>query len=251
MKQLQSTNRSFQSAYDVTTDSSDSTVIGSLGSLHKPDLPFEPFLCEYLSPYVLKKQIQRYIEEYGIRTLLLPNTPTFRERSPSLFWNVCWHFTNVNLNPMFLLRDYSQYMQEKNAPKNHVREIYSMIKKSFNTNLNSDISLTLPLDEEVSTSDDDEFLDTTVGEDINFDELQHLTNPSLKISELKAIENSQFDIDSLDIALDHEFSDSTSDDDDEHDQFSQMYGDGLNVVKTKKKFTFNELDAEELFPDEL
>eukprot|EP00469_Lotharella_globosa_P010938 CAMPEP_0167775356 /NCGR_PEP_ID=MMETSP0111_2-20121227/2511_1 /TAXON_ID=91324 /ORGANISM="Lotharella globosa, Strain CCCM811" /LENGTH=202 /DNA_ID=CAMNT_0007665257 /DNA_START=87 /DNA_END=692 /DNA_ORIENTATION=- len=56
--------------------------------------------CEYLSPLVLKKEMQRVLESKGVRYI---QSDEFRAKSKTLFWNLVWHFVDHRLPVFFLL----------------------------------------------------------------------------------------------------------------------------------------------------
>lgn len=55
--------------------------------------------CEYLSPLVLRKELERAIDQEGGAYLADPH---LSERSPTLFWNLHWHFCVQHLPTDFL-----------------------------------------------------------------------------------------------------------------------------------------------------
>ena len=51
--------------------------------------------CEYLSPLVLRKEVTRIIDAYGIGHIA---SHSFKRNSPTIFWNLIWHLTNQQLS---------------------------------------------------------------------------------------------------------------------------------------------------------
>lgn len=56
--------------------------------------------CEYLSPMVLQKEIDTLLKRVDGKYL---SSSDFHRNSPSIFWNIAWHFSNVQLPVGFLL----------------------------------------------------------------------------------------------------------------------------------------------------
>jgi hypothetical protein len=64
--------------------------------------PNTPLFCEFLSPWVLLKEVQTVLKMHGIESI---QSPTFRTKCPTIFWNLVVYFNRFHLPSDFLLRE--------------------------------------------------------------------------------------------------------------------------------------------------
>lgn len=78
--------------------------------------PGSPLWCEYLSPWVLRKEIQNIIVTDGIETLIAPEFRTASPASATIFWNlVLWLHYSYALPVQFLLQESVDRLQAQTA----------------------------------------------------------------------------------------------------------------------------------------
>ncbi|GAB5372851.1 hypothetical protein AAMO2058_001699800, partial [Amorphochlora amoebiformis] len=86
------------------------TGLSSLSALAKLKGGKPPVRCEYLSPLVLKKEMQRTLESKGVGYV---RSGKFRLKSKTLFWNLLWHFVDHRLPVFFLLPKTSLQLESR------------------------------------------------------------------------------------------------------------------------------------------
>ena len=60
----------------------------------------EPLFCEFLSPWVLVKEVQTMMVNRGIKSICCFS---FRQKKPTVFWNLVLYFCEFNLPVTFLI----------------------------------------------------------------------------------------------------------------------------------------------------
>ena len=69
-----------------------------------------PLVLEYLSPFVLKKELVHLLE---LRRPTYLTSRRFRESSPAIFWNILWHSTNQCLPIDFIISKVKPTAEDK------------------------------------------------------------------------------------------------------------------------------------------
>eukprot|EP00474_Spongospora_subterranea_P009584 CRZ10042.1 hypothetical protein [Spongospora subterranea] len=103
-------------------DSNDYTTV--CGSCHNRFVPrfcvyakdgSNPIFCEYLSPPVLQKELDTLLRDLQQHQGDYITSRTFQLRSPTVFWNLVWHLTNLALPINHLVPWMSTISPEKSA----------------------------------------------------------------------------------------------------------------------------------------
>eukprot|EP00808_Paulinella_micropora_P009343 g18473.t1 len=79
-----------------------------LENVTQADANVKEVISEYLSPWVLKKEVSTLVERREAEYL---TSKEFRRTSPALFWNLVWHLINQGLVIDFLLLEWLQSTQ--------------------------------------------------------------------------------------------------------------------------------------------